>query len=266
MASFELKQLTVETLGNAGLVSSDPTNSGKAAYPNYTSKRLVVKAELKSLCGPTEAYYAGFIQVCTACNQSNHYGPDVRQKWQLSATTVSDASSQTEQPWYGTGADARLGPLFPRRRLLPKGVAWITSTFGMTDDFTGIGIARRETLAGNVAGPNTLTRVKRDQSFRLWLVAVNAVEASDSSKYKIFAQLDWRYELDIEVTNINPLQSNVKKDSMTYSRVGDQFHFRTAKLPHQAFNGKTCNEMQQLIRYHRGQLTNAVVGTYTLQK
>ncbi len=249
MATFNFEKLTVNAPGQIAITSQ---TAGKV---NLKSKILEVRSTVKVLLTYNEKYYVGFVQVCTANSQVNHYGPNVEQKWEFSHPIVSDAGASNERPWYGTRNEGFIGGL---RRIQLDGPSIMASKqFNMSDFFVP-GIAKFETLANHNAGPNQLTRITRDQSFRLWLVAVAVSQQAQGNHYIKFAKVDWRYEYDLTVNYAGPTASIVVNNgALTYT--APTHGSLIPALPLAAFNTPTANDNQQLSRYVNGGLANVIV-------
>ncbi|KAJ8374471.1 hypothetical protein SKAU_G00050510 [Synaphobranchus kaupii] len=142
-----------------------------------------------------ETWVVGWIQACTQMEFYNTYGDIGMSSWELpelregQVKAISD-SDGVSYPWYGNTTETvtLAGPTSKPSRF----------TVSMNDNFYP-----SVTWAVPVSDSNAplLTRIKRDQSFTTWLVALNA-----SSKEKILLQtIRWRMRVDIAVDPSRPL-------------------------------------------------------------
>ncbi len=250
MPTFMLEKFAATTAGMLRLESQTP---GKV---NLKSKSLEVRATLKYRFDEGADFYVGFIQICNANAQVNHYGAGIEQRWEFKQLPVSDSANAGERPWYGDRNEAFIGGL---RRLLIKGpnLMMASKQFNMSDFFRP-GIAKAEALPNGVGGvPTQLSRVTRDQSFRLWFVSVKASEQNQLAAYTRLAQVDWRCQYDLTVAHAGAVATvTVVTDSLTIATkqgsMMDPLH--TA-----AFTAPTANDNQKLRRYVNGVKTNTIV-------
>lgn len=249
MPTFILEKFAATTAGLLRLESQTP---GKV---NLKSKSLEVRATLKYRFDEGVDFYVGFVQICTANAQVNHYGAGVEQRWEFKQVPVSDSANAGERPWYGDRDEAFIGGL---RRLLIKGPneALLSKQFNMSDFFRP-GIAKFEALPNGAAGPNQLSRITRDQSFRLWFVSVKAKEQNQLASYTRLAQVDWRCEYDVTVAHAGTVATiAVVTDSLT---VATKQGHTMDPLHTAAFTAPTANDNQKLRRYVNGVKTNTIV-------
>ncbi|XP_061099272.1 protein FAM78B isoform X1 [Conger conger] len=136
-----------------------------------------------------ETWVVGWIQACTQMEFYNTYGDIGMSSWELPelregrVKAISD-SDGVSYPWYGNTTETVTlpGPTSKPSRF----------TISMNDNFYP-----SVTWAVPVSDSNAplLTRIKRDQSFTTWLVALNV-----ASKEKILLQtIKWRMRVDIVV-------------------------------------------------------------------
>ncbi|XP_061093956.1 protein FAM78B [Conger conger] len=142
-----------------------------------------------------ETWVVGWIQACTQMEFYNTYGDIGMSSWELpelregQVKAISD-SDGVSYPWYGNTTETvtLAGPTSKPSRF----------TVSMNDNFYP-----SVTWAVPVSDSNAplLTRIKRDQSFTTWLVALNA-----ATKEKILLQtIKWRMRVDIAVDPSRPL-------------------------------------------------------------
>ncbi|KAK6484414.1 protein FAM78B, partial [Huso huso] len=144
-----------------------------------------------------ETWVVGWIQTCNQMEFYNTYSDAGMSSWELPdlregrVKAISD-SDGVSYPWYGNTTETvtLVGPTSKVSRF----------TVSMNDNFYP-----SVTWAVPVSDSNLpmLTRIKRDQSFTTWLVALNT-----ATKEKILLQtIKWRMRVDIKWTPISPWDS-----------------------------------------------------------
>ncbi|KTG01031.1 hypothetical protein cypCar_00004584 [Cyprinus carpio] len=147
-----------------------------------------------------EAWMVGWIQACTQMEFYNSYGDLGMSSWELPelreglVKAISDSDGMS-YPWYGNTTETVTlsGPTSKPSRF----------TVSMNDNFYP-----SVTWAVPVSESNVplLTRIKRDQSFTTWLVALNM-----ATQEKILLQtVKWRMKVDIAVDPSKPLGSRAR--------------------------------------------------------
>jgi hypothetical protein len=188
--------------------------------------------------------------------QHNYYGSDVDQRWDFDKIPLSDPFLK-QRPLYGVGSEPHIGGY--RRYYLPKptnGPSQSNLQMNMSDDFH-MTIAKFETLRDGRAGPNTLHDITRDESFRVWLVAVEESKVSDLHSYKRLMQLDWGYTFEcfVRLEEADAHLSVFLDNPWHYVKFGDYMD----PIPDEALHASVGNENQQLDYYRNGVFDHTVV-------
>ncbi|KAI1891629.1 hypothetical protein AGOR_G00145750 [Albula goreensis] len=183
-----------------------------------------------------ETWVVGWIQACTQMEFYNTYSDIGMSSWELpelrdgQVRAISD-SDGVSYPWYGNTTETvtLAGPTAKPSRF----------TVSMNDNFYP-----SVTWAVPVSDSNVplLTRIKRDQSFTTWLVALNA-----GTKEKILLQtIKWRMKVDIGVDPSRPLGSRA---TLTGRLQQDQPRVltRMESIPPNALGRPNANDAQVLM-------------------
>jgi hypothetical protein len=255
MARFDIKGKTIKWVNGLRIIENNPGNI--VVDTSQLQVQIQVEAQLFN---QDESYYLGYVQIVTYNNQHNHYGNHVDQRWEFSAMPLSDSLSKDERPWYGLERDYNIGGW--RRQYLPKpsedpaGGTSFDLQMNMSDNFE-MKIAKFENLANGSAGPNAITRVTREQWFRIWLVAVEESKVNDLASYKRLMEIDWGYRINFSV-RLDGANADLGVDVDTpwhTVKFGDFMD----KIPSEALTAPVGNENQQLNYYLDGVLKHVVV-------
>ncbi len=234
MANFSITDSDIQFTDN----STHTINPGNI---ELCTRQLQVKVVVSAELGNNESYYLGYIQICTSNDQKNFYGNDVQQRWEFNTIPISDSDDEGNIPWYGVNNDPYLNG---SRRVELIGPINADQNLFMSDHFEPT-VAKFETLANGTAGPKTLNRIQRDQSFRLWLVAVEINKADERDSYQKLMQLDWTYSLDCNVSFGVNAGVTWTTDNPTYVDKSNNMD----EIPEAAFNPPIANDNQQLEYY-----------------
>ncbi|XP_059840761.1 protein FAM78B isoform X1 [Hemitrygon akajei] len=183
-----------------------------------------------------ETWVVGWIQACNQMEFFNTYSDLGMSSWELPdlregrVKAISD-SDGVSYPWYGNTTETvtLVGPINRVSRF----------SVSMNDNFYP-----SVTWAVPVSESNVsqLTRIKRDQSFTTWLVAMNTV-----SKEKIILQtIKWRMRVDIEVDPTNPLGYRAKLVGRTQQEQ-PRILARMEPIPPNALVKPNANDAQVLM-------------------
>ncbi|KAG1973600.1 protein FAM78B-like [Pimephales promelas] len=183
-----------------------------------------------------ETWVVGWIQACTQMEFYNTYGDLGMSSWELPelreglVKAISD-SDGVSYPWYGNTTETVTlsGPASKPTRF----------SVSMNDNFYP-----SVTWAVPVSESNVplLTRIKRDQSFTTWLVALNM-----ATQEKILLQtVKWRMKVDIAVDSSKPLGSRARLTGRVYQ---DQPKVLThmEPIPLKALGKPNANDAQVLM-------------------
>ncbi|XP_038614332.1 protein FAM78B [Tachyglossus aculeatus] len=183
-----------------------------------------------------ETWVVGWIQACNHMEFLNTYSDLGMSSWELPdlregrVQAISD-SDGVSYPWYGNTTETvtLVGPISKTSRF----------SVSMNDNFYP-----SVTWAVPVSDSNVplLTRIKRDQSFTTWLVAMNA-----TSKEKIVLQtIKWRMRVDIEVDPLRVLGQRARLVGRAQQDQPRVLH-RMEPIPHNALGKPNANDAQVLM-------------------
>ncbi|CAN0389403.1 protein FAM78B-like [Lampetra fluviatilis] len=196
-----------------------------------------------------EAWDVGWVQACTRMMFRNTYGNAGASSWELpqlrggTCACVSD-SDGARYPFYGAtsevaqlrGPDARAETL---RLSMADGfapsVTWLAPVSGAGAAGRGGGDAGAATAVG-------LTRVKREQDFTTWLVALNV----HTKEVEVIRTVKWGVRVDIVVDTGRPLGQRA-------TLLGDVHQARPAvvftrePVPLSALNPPSANDSQEFL-------------------
>lgn len=246
MANFSIKSKDIQFANN----STHTINPGNIEIcTRQLQVKVVVSAELEN----NESYYLGYIQICTSNDQKNYYGndDDVEQRWEFNTIPISDSDDEGNIPWYGVGNDSSLNG---SRRVELIGPINADNDLFMSDHFEPT-VAKFETLATGDRGPKMLKRIHRDQSFRLWLVAVEINKADERDSYQKLMQLDRTYSLDCNVSFGVNAGVTWTTDNPAYVDKSDNMD----QIPEAAFNPPIANDNQELAYYLNDEKKHIIV-------
>jgi hypothetical protein len=244
MAKFPIKSKDVQFANK----TTHKTNPGNIEVcTGQLQVKVVVAAELEK----DEAYYLGYIQVCTKSDERNDYGKDVQQRWEFSKTPISDSDAEGNIPWYGVGDDPFISG---SRRIKLVGPIKADQSLSMSDHLE-MTVAKFETLADGKAGPNMLNRIELNQSFSLWLVAVDVNQADKPEHYQKLLQIDWTYMLDGTVSFGDKAGLTLTTDNPVYVDKSDKMD----KIPAAAFKAPIANDNEELVYYLNGVKKHVIV-------
>ncbi|MEE6496172.1 hypothetical protein FKM82_002247 [Ascaphus truei] len=207
--------------------------------PYFKSSARVVMPPLSR----NETWVVGWIQACNQMEFFNIYSDLGMSSWELPdlregrVKAISD-SDGVSYPWYGNTTETvtLMGPTNKISRF----------SVSMNDNFYP-----SVTWAVPVSESNVplLTRIKRDQSFTTWLVAMNA-----TTKEKIILQtIKWRMRVDIEVDPSQMLGKRAKLAGRTQQEQ-PRILSRMEPMPPNALVKPNANDAQVLMwRPKRGQ-------------
>ncbi|XP_014071960.1 protein FAM78B [Salmo salar] len=202
-------------------------------------KTAYFKASARIVMPPiprNETWVVGWIQACTQMEFYNTYNDIGMSSWELPelreglVRAISD-SDGVSYPWYGNTTETvtLAGPTSKPLRF----------TVSMNDNFYP-----SVTWAVPISDNNLplLTRIKRDQSFTTWLVALNT-----ATREKILLQtVKWRMRVDILVDPSMPLGSRATLTGQTHQ---DQPRVLThmEPIPPNALGRPNANDAQVLM-------------------
>jgi hypothetical protein len=244
MANFSIKTKDIQ-------FTKDTAHKINPGNIEVCTRQLQVKVAVAAELKKDEAYYLGYIQVCTRNDQRNDYGKDVQQRWEFSTSPISDADAEENIPWYGVGNDPFING---SRRVKLVGPIKADQSLSMSDHFQ-MTVAKFETLADGKDGPNMLNRIERNQSFSLWLVAVDVNKADKPDHYQKLMQIDWTYTLDGTVSFGEKGGLTLTTDNPVYVDKSDKMD----QIPAAAFKAPISNDNQELAYYLKGVKKHIIV-------
>ncbi|XP_077987070.1 protein FAM78B-like [Glandiceps talaboti] len=186
-----------------------------------------------------EVWQVGWIQVCTDMRFINTYGDYGYASWEIPALkhktseSVSDSDGKN-YPWYGATTEVATiqGPTPGYSNLYLR----------MNDNF-------HPSITWDLPVRNTnnakLTQVTRDQSFTVWLVAMNRT----TNRIVVLKTIHWKMQLEIDVDpteklgNRAHLKGAIEQEQPTVLKHGE------CVIAHEAFHPPNANEAQMLVWY-----------------
>jgi hypothetical protein len=236
MANFSITSKDIQ-------FTNDTTHTINQNSIELRTRQLQVKVVANATLENNESYYLGYIQVCTNNNQKNFYSNDgdIEQRWEFNTSPISDSDAEGNIPWYGVGNDPSLDG---SRRVELIGPINADQNLFMSDRFEPR-VAKFEILVNGTAGQRMLNRIQRNQSFRLWLVAVDVNKADEPASYQKLMQLDWTYNLDGTVSFDGNGDLNLTTDNPVWVDKSDNMD----QIPVAAFNTPIANDNQELACY-----------------
>ncbi|XP_064616567.1 protein FAM78B-like [Liolophura sinensis] len=203
----------------------------KYRTPDFRASALVQMGPLEE----GEKWKVGWIQACTEMMFHNTYGADGFTSWEFpelksGRPMISDCDGR-HYPWYGSNDETAIfkGPCKEREAYV-----------AMHDNFHPHVTWRNPANSGQ-KDPN-LTRVQRDQSFYVWLVAWNM---ADRRSY-ILKTIRWTMKLDIMVQPQRPLGHRAKLVSDPVPEQ-PQLVSRNVPIPKCALVPPNANSAQMLV-------------------
>ncbi|XP_070532819.1 protein FAM78B-like [Ptychodera flava] len=198
----------------------------------------------------SEEWQVGWVQVCTHMEFKNTYGHHGYACWEIPSLQVKRAdacvsdSDGKNYPWYGAttevatieGPTSRYSDLFLR----------------MNDNF-------HPSITWDLPVKNTndakLTKVTRNQSFTVWLVAINKT----TKRTVVLKTIQWKMQLDIAVDPKRKLGKRAELIGPVEQQQPIVLRNADSYLPDEAFHPPNANEAQKLVWYPSGDAAVCVV-------
>lgn len=208
---FESRHTTLEELED-GL---------QVRLPRFVAQATVV-------CAPQlrGEWSVGFVQAVRDLDLKMHYSSGAQSSWELPAQPVSD--SDGDLPWYGPDAHVAACRGEHRLRLadaLENRVTWVAPG-----------------LDGSGVALSTLIGYEREESFRVWLIALHA----PTEQLRVLDAFDWEVRVDVEV-RADAARGTRARVTRTQARRPRALPAGTDRRPPpQVLRAPTANEIQQL--------------------